>query len=110
MDSKNEKKSPQKVLPGYLLQLKAKEDKGEEIAKALRETITNIEKEEGTIAWFGFRSSETDFGTFDVFTDEEARLLHREEGMERVKKLFPLVVENSIVIKEIDIISYKLQR
>lgn len=110
MESQNNNEKAQNVMPGYLLQLKAKEGKGEEIAMALRNTITNIQKEEGTLAWFGFRINETDFGTFDVFIDEDARQLHKKEGMERVKKLFPLVVEDSVVIKEIDIISYKLDR
>ena len=98
------------VKPGYFLQLKAKEDKGEEVAKAMRETITNIEREPGIIAWLGFRVSETEFGTFDVFIDEESRSLHKKEGMKRIEKLTPLLVDGSVVIKEIDIISAKLNR
>lgn len=98
----------QKVMPGYLLHLQTKEGKGEEFARELRNTILNIQKEEGTLAWFGFRINETDFGTFDVFIGEEARQIHKNDGMERISKLLPLVVESSVAIKEIDIISYKL--
>src|SRR5690242_7269547 len=108
MEQQNNTKKETNVMPGYLLTLTAKEGCGEEIASALRKTITNIEKEPGTIAWFGFRISDTQFGTFDVFVDEEARIFHREEGMKRVNKLLPLVVEGSISIREIDIISAKL--
>ena len=95
------------IMPGYFLLLKAREDKAEEVVKALRKTITNIKKESGTITWFGFRISETEFGTFDVFLDEESRVLHKEEGMKRIEKLLPLIDKDSIVFKEIYIISSK---
>ena len=107
MESQNKKETEQIVMPGFLLQLKAKEGKGEAFAAELSNTILNIRKEEGTLAWFGFRINETDFGTFDVFIDEEARQVHRRDGMERINKLLPLVVKGSVVIKEIDIITYK---
>ena len=110
MESQKNNEKTQKVLPGYLLQLKTKEGKAEEFARELRNTLPNIQKEEGTLAWFGFRINETDFGTFDVFIDEEARQIHKKDGMERINKLLPLVVEGSVAIKEIDIISYKFDR
>lgn len=110
MSTTNKNDAQQNLMPGYLLQLKAKEGKSEEIANALRETIVNIEREQGTIAWFSFRINETEFAVFDVFIDEEARLFHKKEGMERVKKLSDLVIEGSVVIKEIDVISAKFKR
>jgi len=42
--------------------------------------------------------------------DKDSREIHKRDGMERLNKLLPLVVEGSIVIKEIDIISYKFER
>ena len=114
MEPQNKKETEQIVMPGFLLQLKAKEGKGEAFATELRNTIPNIRKEEGTLAWFGFRINETDFGTLDVFIDEEARQTHKrkrdERGRKGTNKLLPLVVEGSVVIKEIDIISYKFDR
>jgi hypothetical protein len=65
MEPQNNNEKTQNVMPVYLLQFKAKEGKGEKIAMALRNAITNIQKEESTLAWFGFRIKETDFGTFD---------------------------------------------
>jgi len=67
MEPRNKKETEQIVMPGVLLELKVKEEKGEAFATQLKSTIQNIRKEEGTLAWFGFRLNETDFGTFDIF-------------------------------------------
>jgi len=112
MEPQNKKETEQIVMPGLLFQVKVKEGKGQEFATELRNVIPNVRKEEGTLAWFGFRINETDFGTLDVFIDEEARQIHKRkrDERERTNKLLPLVEEGSLVIKEIDIISYKFDR
>lgn len=112
MESQSKKETEQTAMPGLLFQVKVKEGKGEEFATELRNAVSNAQNEEGTLAWFGFRINETDFGTLDVFIDEEARQMHKRKRDEReqTNKLLPLVEEDSIVIKEIDIISYKFER
>jgi len=112
MEPHKEKNREQIVMPGLLFQVKVKEGKAEEFATELRNAVSDVLKEEGTLAWFGFRLNETDFGTLDVFIDEEARQIHKRKRDQRegTNKFLPLIEEGSVVIKEIDIISYKFDR
>jgi hypothetical protein len=99
--------SHQKLNLGFLIQFEAKEDRAEEIARAMFKTLPNIEDETGTIVWFGFRTSKTGFGVFDAFYNEDARNVHWELGSKRLEKLSPFINQESFSVKKVDIIQSK---
>lgn len=56
--------------------LEAKPGKEEEVAAFLRSALPLVEAEPATSAWFATRTSQSTFGIFDVFPDEEGRNAH----------------------------------
>jgi quinol monooxygenase YgiN len=61
---------------GVLAILEAKPGKGEDLASFLRQGQALAAQENGTVTWYAFRISETTYGIFDTFENEEARQAH----------------------------------
>ena len=61
---------------GVLALLEAKPEKGGELGRFLENGRALAVAEEGTVTWYAFKVSETTYGIFDTFEDENARQAH----------------------------------
>ena len=61
---------------GLLALLEAKPGKGDELAAFLEQGRALAAEEEGTVAWYAFKVSDTTYGIFDAFASEEGRRAH----------------------------------
>lgn len=61
---------------GLLALLEAKPGKGEELADFLRQGRELAVAESGTVTWYAFKLSDTTYGIFDTFEDEDGRQAH----------------------------------
>lgn len=61
---------------GLLALLEAKPGKGAELAAFLQQGRELAVAEAGTVTWYAFRLSETTYGIFDTFADEDGRQAH----------------------------------
>ncbi len=61
---------------GLLALLEAKPGKGAELAAFLQQGRELAVAEGGTVTWYAFRLSETTYGIFDTFADEDGRQAH----------------------------------
>ncbi|GCE38950.1 hypothetical protein Rhow_002474 [Rhodococcus wratislaviensis] len=61
---------------GILALLEAKPDKGEELAAFLEQGRALAAAEEGTVTWYAFKVSDTTYGIFDTFENEDGRQAH----------------------------------
>jgi quinol monooxygenase YgiN len=61
---------------GLLALLEAKPGKGEELAAFLEQGRALAAEEDGTVTWYAFRLSDTTYGIFDTFADEDGRQAH----------------------------------
>lgn len=61
---------------GLLALLEAKPGKGDELAAFLEQGRALAAEERGTVTWYAFRLSDTTYGIFDTFEDEESRQAH----------------------------------
>jgi quinol monooxygenase YgiN len=61
---------------GLLVLLDAKPGKGAELSAFLESGRTLAVAETGTVTWYAFKISDTQFGIFDSFETEEARQAH----------------------------------
>ena len=61
---------------GLLALLEAKPGKGDELAAFLEQGRALAVEEAGTVTWYAFRLSDTTYGIFDTFEDEDGRQAH----------------------------------
>ena len=61
---------------GLLALLEAKPGKGDELAAFLEQGRALAVEEGGTVTWYAFRLSDTTYGIFDTFENEEDRQAH----------------------------------
>lgn len=61
---------------GLLALLEAKPGKGGELAAFLEQGRALAAAESGTVTWYAFKLSDTTYGIFDTFNDEEGRQAH----------------------------------
>ena len=64
------------VTLGLLATLEAKPGKGDELAAFLEQGRALADAEEGTVTWYAFKISDTTYGIFDTFEDEDGRQAH----------------------------------
>jgi quinol monooxygenase YgiN len=64
------------VTLGILALLEAHPGKGAELADFLKEARELAVAEEGTVTWYAFKISDTSYGIFDTFADDDARIAH----------------------------------
>ena len=61
---------------GVLALLEAKPEKGGELGRFLEQGRALAVAEAGTVTWYAFKVSETTYGIFDTFEDEDGREAH----------------------------------
>ena len=61
---------------GLLALLEAKPGKGDELGEFLEAGRALAAAEIGTVTWYAFKISETEYGIFDSFETEDARQAH----------------------------------
>ncbi len=61
---------------GLLAILEAKPGKGEELAAFLVQGRALAAQEPGTVTWYAFKLTDTTYGIFDTFSDEDGRQAH----------------------------------
>jgi hypothetical protein len=61
---------------GLLALLEAKPGKGDQLGAFLQAGRALAEAETGTVTWYAFQLSETEFGIFDSFETDDARNAH----------------------------------
>lgn len=61
---------------GLLALLEAKPGKGDDLAAFLQQGRELAVAEGGTVTWYAFKLSDTTYGIFDTFEDEEGRQAH----------------------------------
>ena len=61
---------------GLLALLEAKPGKGDELAAFLEQGRALAAEEPGTVTWYAFKVSDTTYGIFDTFEDEDGRRAH----------------------------------
>ena len=60
----------------FVARIEAKPEKADDVAQLLSGALPLAQAEEGTIAWYAARTSETTFWIFDTFETEDARQAH----------------------------------
>jgi quinol monooxygenase YgiN len=60
----------------FVARFEAKPGKEEDVAKFLEGALEMARKEPTTINWYAFRLSQSTFGVFDTFNDENGRQKH----------------------------------
>lgn len=61
---------------GLLVTFTAKAGKQDQVAAILSNSLSVAVRESGTITWYAYRITDTKFGIFDTFNDEESRRTH----------------------------------
>lgn len=74
----NETTSDTSVHPGLLVRFDAAHGKDDSVTALLRGAVDLVQREPGTLAWYGLRFGRHEFGIFDAFADEAAREAHVE--------------------------------
>lgn len=64
------------VRKGLLLTFRARAGHEAEVEQFLRDALTLVEAETGTVAWYAIQRAHGDYGIFDVFADSGARFAH----------------------------------
>ncbi len=91
--------------------LEAKPGKEADVESFLRDALSVVQQEPGTIAWFALRLGPSTFAIFDAFPDEAGRQAHLSGKvaaalMARASELLGQPPE----IKKIDVLAAKLPR
>lgn len=60
----------------FVVRIEAKPDRASDVADLLAGALPLAEAEEGTLAWYAARTSDTTFWIFDTFATEDARQAH----------------------------------
>jgi len=60
----------------FVARIEAKPEKAQDVAQLLSGALPLAQAEEGTVAWYAARTSETTFWIFDTFATEDARQAH----------------------------------
>jgi quinol monooxygenase YgiN len=61
---------------GILALLEAKPGRGDDLAAFLAQGRALAAAEEGTVTWYAFKLTDTTYGIFDTFADEDGRQAH----------------------------------
>src|SRR5712691_11018695 len=64
------------VTVGLFVRLEAKPGKETEVEEFLRNSLTMVQAEPATTAWFALRFGPSTFGIFDAFPDDAGRQAH----------------------------------
>jgi quinol monooxygenase YgiN len=93
---------------GFLALLEAKPGKGEELAAFLEQGRALAAEEAGTVTWYAFRLSETTYGIFDTFENEEGRQAHLNGKIPAaLAQVGPALLASDPDIRQTDILAVK---
>ena len=93
---------------GLLALLEARPGKGEELAAFLEQGRALAAEETGTVTWYAFRISETTYGIFDTFENEEGRQAHLNGKIPAaLAQVGPDLLASDPDIRQTDIIAVK---
>ncbi|MFT4564501.1 MAG: quinol monooxygenase YgiN [Gammaproteobacteria bacterium] len=97
--------------PGLLVVLEAKPGKQQALAEFLNLGLALVAREAGTRTWYAFRITDSSFGIYDSFENEDGRQQHLSgplsEALETVTK--ELLVKPP-EIRQVDILAAKSSR
>jgi len=80
----------------------------DEVEALLTALAGQVQREESTIAWFGFREGPTTFGVFHAFSDEAGRETHMTEASEAIRAKASELFGVAPTVDDVDIVSAKL--
>jgi quinol monooxygenase YgiN len=93
---------------GLLALLEAKPDKGAELGAFLEAGRALAVAETGTVTWYAFKISDTEYGIFDSFETEEARQAHLNgEIPTALGQVAPDLLAKDPDIRTVDVIGVK---
>lgn len=93
---------------GLLALLEAKPGKGDELAAFLEKGRALAAEETGTVTWYAFRLSETTYGIFDTFENEDGRQAHLNGAIPAaLGEVAPDLLATDPDIRQTDIIAVK---
>lgn len=93
---------------GLLALLEAKPGKGEELAAFLEQGRALAAEETGTVTWYAFRLSDTTYGIFDTFEDEDGRQAHLNGRIpQALGQVGPDLLASDPDIRPVDVIAVK---
>ncbi len=93
---------------GLLALLEAKPGKGADLADFLRSGRELAAAEGGTVTWYAFKLSDTTYGIFDTFENEDDRQAHLNGQIpEALGKVGPDLLAGDPDIRTIDILAVK---
>ena len=93
---------------GLLALLEAKPGKGGELAAFLEQGRALAVAESGTVTWYAFRLSDTTYGIFDTFEDEDGRQAHLAGRIPAaLGQVAPELLASDPDIRQTDIIAVK---
>jgi quinol monooxygenase YgiN len=90
---------------GALVRFEAKPDKVDGVEKLLRGLAAQVEREESTVAWFGFRLGPTTFGVFHAFSDGAGRAAHFAAAGEAMSAAASELFTEAPVVDNVDIVA-----
>lgn len=94
---------------GLLVTLEAKPGKQDQVAAFLNNGLIPVTRESGTATWYAFRITDTTFGIYDTFYDENGRQAHLSgEVAEALSQVADDLLASPPSIQEIDVLAAKL--
>jgi len=93
---------------GVLVRFEAQPDSVDEVEALLRALAAQVELEESTIAWFGFRVGPTSFGVFHAFASEADRQAHLAATGEAVRTAALELFTAAPAIDHLDVVAAKV--
>ena len=93
---------------GVLALLEAKPEKGGELGRFLEQGRALAIAEAGTVTWYAFKVSETTYGIFDTFEDEDGRHAHLNgEIPKALASVAPELLASDPDIRTVEIVAVK---
>ena len=93
---------------GILALLEAKPGKGDELGAFLKQGRELAVAEQGTVTWYAFKLSDTSYGIFDTFEDEDARQAHLNgEIPAALGQVAPELLASDPDIRTVDVLAVK---
>lgn len=96
------------VTCGLLVVLPAKPGRGDELRAFLEAGRALAQAESGTVTWYAFKLSDTEYGIFDTFETEDARDAHLDGEIPRaLASVAPDLLAGAPSIRTVDIVAVK---
>jgi quinol monooxygenase YgiN len=93
---------------GILALLEAKPGKGDELGEFLTQGRALAAAEGGTVTWYAFKLSDTSYGIFDTFEDEDGRQAHLNgEIPTALGQVAPDLLASDPDIRTVDVLAVK---